>query len=125
MIGLMRAVANLALLEVFIQVQPVKEGETPRCLSVVRFESEGDRQAVADMGLRGMVILRALTVNGMPWQEVYVDMPGNIKLVQWDSLEAAVLVALMSAQWELPLPQDVLLSARVGHYLSPMAGCTW
>jgi hypothetical protein len=64
-------------------------------------KKEEDRTAVADMGLRRMVILRALTVNGVPWQDVhfsiYVGMPGNIKLVQWDHLEAVVLVALMSA----------------------------
>ena len=34
-----------------------------------------------------------------------------------------MLVALMSAQWELPLPQDVLLSARIGHCMKTMAGC--
>lgn len=54
------------MLEVFVQVQPLKEGEAPRCLSVVGFEDEGDRQAVADMGLRGMIILCNLTVNGVP-----------------------------------------------------------
>ena len=70
-VGLMRAVSNLAMLEVFVQVQPVKEDDIPRCLGVFGFKSEGDRQAVADMGLRGMVILRALTVNGVPWQEVH------------------------------------------------------
>lgn len=105
----------------------VKEGVTPRCMSVVGFEDERDRQAVADMGLRGMTILRILTVNGVPWQEVhfsiYVGMPGNIKLVEWDSLEAAVLVALMSARWKLPVPQDALLSAQLGFYMMPAAGC--
>ena len=74
-----------------------------------------------------MTILRTLTVNGVPWQEVhfsiYVGMPGNIKLVEWDSLEAAVLIALMSAQWKLPVLQDVLLSARLGFYVIAAAGC--
>jgi len=126
-IGLVRALSNLTMLEVYVQVQPVKEGELPRCESVVGLDDEGDRQAVAGMGLRGMTILRSLTVNGVPWQEVhfsvYVGMPGNIKLVEWDSLEAAVLIALMSAQWKLPVPQDVLLSARLGFYIISAAGC--
>jgi len=126
-IGLVRALSNLAFLEVYVQVMLVKEGDTPRCMSVVGFEDEQHRQAVADIGLKSMTILRALTVNGVPWQEVhfsiYVGMPGNIKLMEWDSLEAAVLTALMSAQRKLPVPQGALLSARLGYYLNSAAGC--
>ena len=39
-IGLVRALSNLTMLEVYIQAQPVKEGETPRCESVVGFDDE-------------------------------------------------------------------------------------
>lgn len=49
----------------------------------------------------------------------------ELEVVEWDSLEMATSLALMSAQWELPVPQNILFSGETGVNASQLfdVGC--
>jgi hypothetical protein len=61
--------------------------------------------------------LRGVTVGGEGWKDFHWQLsagPNGVKLEEADSLGVGLLVGLISVQWNLPVPQDILVSGELG-----------
>lgn len=114
-IGRVFAVADKTPFHIGCEMRDVLEGEEATCI-VDGLKNERQAAIVEEITWEMACLLRGQVIKGERWTEVHIRIhieSHEVDLVESDSLSAAVFLVLLSANWQVPLRQDILVSARV------------
>lgn len=118
LVGFVNVPLTTAPCYLHFQPLPCQEGEAPRCLGISGFDHDPrQRAAVEGVVWTAYYRLHGRTMGGKKWKDFHWQLnvgPNGVKLEESDSLGVGVTVGLMSVQWNLPVPQNMLFSGELG-----------